>query len=277
VARKLITAITWSIVQPDSNILQIRLSDDSVPKYVVDKLCATMATYFIQSPVPWTLTVRHVICSLHNGNFVALDMLSTYPDTSQIVGQLPAAKLFVVTRFCTILAEDVESGTNLGPQYHHLDALLKSISTPLLNEIRKEGMVCFSAWITYGYEYWKTDPVALQMLQNLTPMAIGYLLHHDEDVRDPTLHLFVNILESRSKFLQKEHLESISLMVRKDIGPQCLQQIMDFNDPTIVAFSKLIVAYGKLVVKDLISERDKESSQEIIGMLDNHASNSSIR
>ncbi|KAG9596292.1 ARM repeat-containing protein, partial [Aureobasidium melanogenum] len=259
----------------------IRLAlGDMPPKLIVDKLCSTMATYFIQSPVSWTQTVRQVICSLHVGDIVPHDMLGTYPDTSQIISGLSGLRLFMAVRFCRVLAEDVQNSSVLGPQYYHLDNIFKSnttdsailmtyvlsTSTPLSTEIRVEAVNCFSAWVTYSFAHWTTDPVALQLLQNLTPMALEHLLHHEESVRDPTVELFVNTLEYRSKFLQKDQLESLSLLVRRTIGPQCLLQGQNFLDPTIVAFSKLITAYGKLVVKDLISERNQESSQEIIDL-----------
>ncbi|KAG9944153.1 ARM repeat-containing protein, partial [Aureobasidium melanogenum] len=259
----------------------IRLAlGDMPPKLIIDKLCSTMATYFIQSPVSWTQTVRQIICSLHAGDVVPHDMLGTYSDTSQIISGLSGLKLFMAVRFCRVLAEDVQNSSVLGPQYYHLDNIFKSnttdsailmtyvfsTSTPLSTEIRVEAVNCFSAWVTYSFAHWTTDPVALQLLQNLTPMALEHLLHHDESVRDPTVEFFVNTLEYRSKFLQKEQLESLSLLVRRTVGPQCLLQGQSFLDPTIVAFSKLITAYGKLVVKDLISERNQESSQEIIDL-----------
>ncbi|THV76994.1 ARM repeat-containing protein [Aureobasidium pullulans] len=248
------------------------------PKFVIDKVCSTLATYFIQSPVPWTQTVRQIVCSLHACDVVPLDGLSTYPDTSQIIGQLSGLRLFMAVRFCRVLAEDVQNSSILGPQYYHLDNLLKtntadsavlmtyvfSTSTPLSTEILIEAVYCFSAWVTYSFSHWTTDPVALQLLQNLTPMVIEHVLHREEEVRDPTVEFFVNTLEYRSKFLQRDHLESISLLIRKTIGPQCLLQNQSFLDPTIVSFSKLITAYGKLAVKDLISERNRDSSQEVI-------------
>ncbi|KAI4715673.1 ARM repeat-containing protein [Aureobasidium sp. EXF-10727] len=259
----------------------IRLAlGDMPPKLIIDKLCSTMATYFIQTPVPWTQTVRQIICSLHASDIVPLDMLATYPDTSQIIRELSGLKLFMAVRFCRVLAEDVQNSSTLGPQYYHLDSIFKSnttdsailmtylfdTSTPLSTEIRVEAVNCFSAWVTYSFAHWTTDPVALQLLQSLTPLVITHLLHHEESVRDPTVEFFVNTLEYRSKFLQKAHLESLSLLVRRTIGPQCLLQNQNFLDPTIVAFSKLITAYGKLVVKDLISARNQESSQEIVGL-----------
>ncbi|KAI4744770.1 ARM repeat-containing protein [Aureobasidium sp. EXF-12298] len=259
----------------------IRLAlGDMPPKLIIDKLCSTMATYFIQSPVSWTQTVRQVVCSLHAGDVVPHDMLGTYPDTSQIISGLSGLKLFMAVRFCRVLAEDVQNSSVLGPQYYHLDNIFKSnttdsailmtyvlsTSTPLSTEIRVEAVNCFSAWVTYSFAHWTTDPVALQLLQNLTPMALEHLLHHEESVRDPTVEFFVNTLEYRSKFLQKEQLGSLSLLVRRTIGPQCLLPGQNFLDPTLVAFSKLITAYGKLVVKDLISERNQESSQEIIDL-----------
>ncbi|KAG9921436.1 ARM repeat-containing protein, partial [Aureobasidium melanogenum] len=74
----------------------IRLAlGDMPPKLIIDKLCSTMATYFIQSPVSWTQTVRQIICSLHAGDVVPHDMLGTYPDTSQIISGLSGLKLFM--------------------------------------------------------------------------------------------------------------------------------------------------------------------------------------
>ena len=259
---------------------QVRLAlGDLPPKFIIDKLCSTMATYFIQTPVPWTQTVRQVICSLYASDVVPYDMLSSYPDTSQIVGELSGLRLFMAVRFCRVLAEDVQNSSTLGPQYYHLDTIFKSNTTDtailmtfVFNpsarcspEIAVEAVNCFSAWVAYSFAHWNTDPVALQLLQNITPMAIQHLLHREQDVRDPTVEFFVNTLEYRSKFLQKNDLESLSLLVRKTIGPQCLAQRPNFLNPAIIAFSKLVTAYGKLIVKDLISERNRESSQEIIG------------
>ncbi|KEQ71117.1 ARM repeat-containing protein [Aureobasidium namibiae CBS 147.97] len=254
---------------------------DLPPKLIIDKLCSTMATYFIQTPLPWTQTVRQVICSLYASDVVPHDMLSSYPDTSQIIGELSGLRLFMAVRFCRVLAEDVQNSSTLGPQYYHLDSIFKSNttdsailmtfvfnpSTRCSPEIAVEAVNCFSAWVAYSFAHWNTDPVALQLLQNLTPMAIQHLLHREQDVRDPTVEFFVNTLEYRSKFLQKNDLESLSLLVRKTIGPQCLAQRPNFLNPAIVAFSKLVTAYGKLIVKDLISERNRESSQEIIDLL----------
>lgn len=223
--------------------------------------------------------MRQVICSLHAENVVPVESLNTYPDTIQIISQLPQLKLYWALTFCRVLAEDVQNGANLGPQYYHLDALLKTNttdatmlmthsfapSTALSREVRVETVDCFSAWVNYGHSHWATDPVALQLLQNITPMALEHLLNYDEDVRDPTVELFVSILEYRSKFLQKEQLDTISELVRKTIGPQCLVQIQqDAKEPAVVAFGKLITAYGKLVVKDLATRRDQTSSQEIM-------------
>ncbi|KAI5272802.1 ARM repeat-containing protein [Aureobasidium subglaciale] len=256
---------------------------DMPPKLIIDKLCSTLATYFIQSPVPWAQTVRQIICSLHAGDVVPVEMLNTgvYPDTNQVINQLSGLKLFMAVRFCRVLAEDIQNSALLGSQYHHLDKAFKSNTTdtailmtyvfstrkPLSTEIRVEAIHCYSAWVTYGFAHWTTDLVALELLHNLTPMVIEHVLHNEESVRDPTIEFFVNTLEYRSKFLQKDHLESMSLLVRKTIGPQCLLQSRNFLDPTIVAFSKLISAYGKLAVKDLISQRNQESSQELIDLL----------
>lgn len=83
---------------------------------MVDKLCSTLATYFIQAPIPWTRALRQVVCSLHAEQFVMATALDKYPDTTQVIDQLAPPKLWAAVRFCEVLAEDVYHGANLSPQ-----------------------------------------------------------------------------------------------------------------------------------------------------------------
>lgn len=103
------------------------------------------------------------------------------------------------------------------------------------------------------------------LLQNLIPFAAEHLLSEQEDIREPVIDLFVGILEFRLKFLQKDHLEMISSLVRTKIGPQCVAMMhKGEQDPPMLAFGKLVTAYGKVTVKDCVELRAHQSSQQII-------------
>lgn len=83
---------------------------------MLDKLCSTLATYFIQTPTPWNKALRQIICSLYAEQVVAATTLDSYPVTTQVIDQLSPPKLWAALRFCEVLAEDVYHGANLSPQ-----------------------------------------------------------------------------------------------------------------------------------------------------------------
>lgn len=124
----------------------------------------------------------------------------------------------------------------------------------------------FQAWVTYAHNTWSSDPVSLQLLQVLTPAAARYLYSNIDDLRDPAIELFVSILEYRLKFLQREDLELISSLVRTKLGPLCVEACSSGQQSAdIVTLSKLVAAYGKATVKDIVARRGLESSAEIVG------------
>ncbi|GAB7347732.1 hypothetical protein MBLNU459_g5284t1 [Dothideomycetes sp. NU459] len=259
----------------------IRLTCQGGRKLILDKLCSTLATYFIQSPTPWTKALRQVVCSLYAEDVIASTALESYPDTTQVIAQLSPPKLLVALRFCQVLAEDVYNGANLSPQHRHLDDVLKNntvdvaaltyhaltTAAPADPAIQVEAISCFSAWVNYAHSNWTTDPITMQLLQNLIPCATEYLLSDREEIRDPTIDLFVGILEFRLNFLQKDQLEMISVLVRRKIGPRCVEHLhRGEQDPAMLAFGKLVTAYGKVNVKNVVQRREHDSSQEIINL-----------
>lgn len=96
-------------------------------------------------------------------------------------------------------------------------------------------------------------------------VAANSILSPQETLRDATLELFVGILEYRPRFLEKAHREMISILVRSNIGPQCVIACQEGNDDaSVLSVCKLVSAYGKTAIKDVIARRGAPSSAEII-------------
>jgi len=126
---------------------------------------------------------------------------------------------------------------------------------------------CFNqAWVNYGHTTWTTDPVSLELLQALTPLATRYLFSNVDELRDPAIDLFVSILEYRPKFLKQQDFETISDLVRKRIGPFCVNACKaGQQDEDVATLGKLVASYGKATVVDILARRKHESSEELIG------------
>jgi len=95
---------------------QTALTSSGEKRLVLDKLCSTLSTYFIQSSVKWNKAIRQLVVSLYAGHFVRDDQMGNYPDVSQIFAQLSPEKQLVAIRFCQGLAEDMHSCANLSQQ-----------------------------------------------------------------------------------------------------------------------------------------------------------------
>jgi len=100
----------------ETDVEQTTLTSSGEKRLVLDKLCSTLSTYFIQSPVKWNKAIRQLVVSLYVGHFVKDDQIGNYPDVSQIFAQLSPEKQLIAIRFCQGLAEDMHNCASLSQQ-----------------------------------------------------------------------------------------------------------------------------------------------------------------
>ena len=61
-------------------------------------------------------------------------------------------------------------------------------------------------------------------------------------------------------------MQYISQLVRTQIGPQCVAACRSVHqEPEIITMGRLVAAYGKSAIKDIVAVRKHNSSQEIVG------------
>ncbi|KAL1305579.1 hypothetical protein AAFC00_007184 [Neodothiora populina] len=259
----------------------VKLASLPARNFVLYKLCAALATYFTQAPMRWLSAVRQIICSLRAGSVVTGDQLKTYPDSAQVFMELTPVQQRVTIRFCQTLAEDMSNSAGLSQQSLRLDDTFSantpdvtSILAVCINNLARdnvdlgiEALNCLNAWIIYAHSNWSRDIGTLQLLQDLTPITAEFLVSNNDDLRDLAIEIFVSNLEFRLKFFKKEHVEIISTLVRQKIGPECLVACRSGQqEPEIVSLGKLVAAYGKITVKDLVVVRKHASSESIVAL-----------
>lgn len=76
---------------------------------MLDKLCSTLTTFFIQSPTSWAAAVRQIICSLQAQDVVPTYALDGYPETWHVISRFDHCKKLAALRICRALAEDLNN------------------------------------------------------------------------------------------------------------------------------------------------------------------------
>lgn len=106
------------VVESLPNMGQITLACKDERPMILNKLCSTLSTYFVQSTVQWMKAIRQLACSLHSKRVVPNSELNNLPDTATLVSQLPKAQKRVAVRFCQNLAEDMLNKATLSQQQY---------------------------------------------------------------------------------------------------------------------------------------------------------------
>lgn len=108
---------------------QARLAKGTENAVVTQKLCSTLATYFLRPKAPWVRCVRTVICMLGEGSAVEEQLLDQYPPSPQILLHLDANNILAALWFASAVADDggkMESSNQ--EQYdHQSNAYISSI------------------------------------------------------------------------------------------------------------------------------------------------------
>lgn len=73
---------------------------------ITQKLCSTLAIYFLRPRAPWVRCVRTVICALGEGSTVNEHSLDQYPPSSQILSNLDHNNIIAALGFASTVAED---------------------------------------------------------------------------------------------------------------------------------------------------------------------------
>jgi len=81
--------------------------NDGTANFVIKKLCSALVTHFIYFSQLWPKCLRQLIYCLDVGRSVPIEALDEALQTSAVVGNLDARKMWVAIQFATALVEEV--------------------------------------------------------------------------------------------------------------------------------------------------------------------------
>jgi hypothetical protein len=116
-------------------------------------------------------------------------------------------------------------------------------------------------WIFYAQSEFKEVPDKLRHLRSVTELALTCLEYHVDDA----MELIAEVLENYPKFFEKKHQDMLWAAVS---GPWGLE-ILNSLDPETVSLSRIIVAYGQILLeaKVLYQQPEDPHHQQVMSFL----------
>ena len=179
----------------------VRLVRQGEIKLVLVKLCATLATYYLRTPVQWARPLHHVALCFQHGDFISHSVAQrTDVSLTEILTNLDVRQLTVLTWLSASLADDVVKVDSNTPDHARLhremETSVQDASSLMMwclrehhdNSLRASNLQCFMSWVNYAQLVWSHNPDALQHLRELIAPAAGCFA--DEGTVSEALVLF---------------------------------------------------------------------------------------
>ncbi|KAK5121938.1 hypothetical protein LTR85_004510 [Meristemomyces frigidus] len=246
----------------------VRLVRDGESALVTKKLCSTLTTYYLRSPVLWKRPLLHIASSMQSGD--------TLPEASFEMGRamvdalhgLSNDQIVVLLWFSGTLADEVgrmENNTPGHAQLHtQMEVIVQDASTLIATAfsrsaddanagVKAEALKSFLTWVNYAQPVWPRKPESLEYLRQLVPAASQCLL--DRTLQRDALDVFRDILESYTSFFQPQHMQLLAHIVTEHIQPVLLQALQD-KDPEGLPYGQMVIAFGDANIQQVVEQPD---------------------
>ena len=275
--RSSLDAETAQTVQSRLLSWTVRLVQQDEKKLVLKKLCSTLCTYFIRSPVLWQNPLLHLAISLQQGEVVhdlPIDDRETV--MNKALSALTSQQIVVLLWFAATLAEEVgkvDSGTPGYARLHtEMESIVRDASQVMKSafgqldstndsSLKREALICFIAWVNYAQPIWPRNPEALQNLRNLIPAGLQCI--YDDQIAEDSIEMFRDILEGYTTFFAPVHMDMIADIIRNHMQP-ILERAVAEKDETGEPYGRFVVAYGAANIQQVIEESSRGGTTAIV-------------
>ncbi|KAL8782535.1 MAG: hypothetical protein Q9213_005300 [Squamulea squamosa] len=217
---------------------------------VIKKLCAALVAYFLRSPASWARCLLHLICSMSEGKPVNyVDMMSVhYQYATQKVKILDQSQLRTALWFATTLVEEVGKTDS--------------------ESIRTSGDYanCWKTWVLFAHGAWNDKANQVASLRTLIPFIAQPLWNHD--LFEVAADCWTEILGTCPTFFPPEAMVQLRTYLTSPNAQDLLSLIVkgQYEDEAL-AYSRLLLAYGDVMLQDLARQPDNPSGQVLMHSL----------
>ena len=254
----------------------MRLVGQNERPLVCKKLCSTLTTYFIRSPVLWQRPILHLALSLRAGDVVPDSAIDPRSDLDEILNGLDTSALIALLWFSGTLADEIsrmESNSSAHAQLHNqMESIVRdagAVMSRAFNQpyaasdatLKAEALKSFLTWVNYAQPMWPRKPEALQHLRDLITDATQCLV--DPSLQRDALDAFRDILESYTSFFQPQHMELLSRIIAAHVQPILLRTLAD-KDPEGLPYGQMIIAFGDANIQQVVEQPDNEYGSRMV-------------
>lgn len=235
---------------------------------VLKKMCSTLATYFIRSPVLWERPLFHLAFCFVSGGWVEDPAPKDFEQAfAGILPRLSTQQSVVLMWFAATLAEDVakvDSSTPANNRIHsQMESIVRELQPILLfafdqrpapdrTSLKQQATKCFGSWTNYAQPMWPQRPGALSRLQSLVRYTLKCTEDPDESDED-SLEALRDLLESYTSFFLPAHMEYFADIIRGYMHPILEQAVAD-KDADGEPYGRFVAAYGSANIKNVIND-----------------------
>ncbi|KAF2858181.1 ARM repeat-containing protein [Piedraia hortae CBS 480.64] len=255
----------------------VRLSRQGENPLVLRKLCSTLTTYFVRTPVLWKRPLLHVAAALQSGTAMAEGDLSPSIDFLSIIRQLPLTDVATLLEFSGTMATEVGRVENCTPAHVHLhgqmEVIVKDASVLMAHaftghdssdSIKTDALRAFVNWIDYAQPIWQNNLEYLGLLRDLVPSAIQCV--SDPVIREDALSSFRSILETYTTFFLPQHTLLLAQIITVYVQPALIQALEE-GDPAGMPYGQFAIAFGNADTQRLVKNSQDEGPATFLRLL----------
>lgn len=254
----------------------VRLVSRGESALVTRKLCSTLTTYYLRSPVHWKRPLLHAALSLQSRDAASEPDPDASVNMANICKSLSMPQVVSLLWFAGTLADEVGRMENNTPAHARRHAqmevivedassLLRHAFSPVADEagarLRAEALRCYITWVNYGQPVWPQKPDCLEYLRQLIPSAVQCLL--DPELQRDALDSFRDILESYTTFFREEHMEVLASIISEHVQPVLLQALQD-KDPEGLPYGQMVIAFGDANIQQVAEQPENINGSSTI-------------
>ena len=254
----------------------VRLVGQGETSLVIKKLCSTLTTYYLRSPIQWKRPIIHIALSMQQGDVAAEPDPDASISMANITKTLNLSQAVTLLGFAGTLADEVGRMENNTPAHARRHAQMEVIvedASSLLKYafskgdqhdgdlIRAEALRCYITWVNYAQPVWPQKPDCLEYLRQLIPVAGQCLI--DSNLQRDAMDAFRDILEGYTSFFRPQHMQMLANIISEHVQPLLLQSLED-KDPEGLPYGQMVIAFGDANIQQVVEQPDNQQGSGTI-------------
>ncbi|PNS15602.1 hypothetical protein CAC42_861 [Sphaceloma murrayae] len=244
--------------------------NDSSQIYIIEKLCSVLATYLTQATCQWSEPLAQIVCQ-----FARNESPQNLSGIGHAVSLLSKAHFRAILRLSRILVEDLGRFQGDDIRNHQIEEVVKGsvpIFATLFNRalqieqgsgiLSEDALSAFTAWFKYSSSRFLVDLDTWNLFRDMLDTIIQCLYNINFSIVAIAADALADVLELHAHCLSDKQMEQIWPAVN-----HALEATLDQSSEERLPLLRLVVAWGKYMVPDIVKSPDSPNFRSLTANL----------